>query len=104
MIGKTISHFTPWDKKVRLLGFYCPKAKKAGIRIPSSVLLNRVNKILDKLPSTEFIPSSSSGRRLNEFEGLRPSGAGGNPAVAGQALPTDRDKSSRVSLFQELSK
>ncbi|MEE9168110.1 MAG: hypothetical protein V3U73_00005, partial [bacterium] len=61
-------------------------------------------KILEKLSSTEFIPSSSSGRRLSEVERLRTSCGGGNPAVAGQALPTDRDKSSRGYLLQEISK
>ncbi len=68
--------------------------------------------VLEKLPSTEFIPSSSSGRRLSEVErlrtspstGLRTSGGGGNPVITGQALPTDRDKSSREYLLQEISK
>ncbi len=53
-------------------------------------------KILEKLSSTEFI--------LSEVERLRTSCGGGNPAVAGQALPTDRDKSSREYLLQEISK
>ena len=47
MIGKTISHFTPWDKGVRLLGFHFQKAKIANIRIHSNVLSNGVNKILE---------------------------------------------------------
>ncbi len=47
MIGKTILHFTPWDKRVRLLGFHFQKAKIANIRIHSNVLSNGVNKILE---------------------------------------------------------
>ncbi|MCH7675324.1 hypothetical protein IH824_17170 [candidate division KSB1 bacterium] len=49
MIGKTILHYTPWDKRVRLLGFHFQKAKIANIRIHSNVLSNGVNKIIEKL-------------------------------------------------------
>jgi len=49
MIGKTISHFTPWDKRVRLLCFNCKKTKIADIRPNPNVLSNGVNKILEKL-------------------------------------------------------
>jgi len=48
MIGKTILHFTPWDKSVRLLGFHFQKAKIANIRIHSNALSNGVNKIIAK--------------------------------------------------------
>jgi hypothetical protein len=41
-------------------------------------------KIVEKLPST----------------GLRTGGEGSNPALAGQALPTDRDKSSHRPISQ----
>ena len=49
MISKTILHFTPWDKSVRLLGFHFQKAKIAHIRIHSNALSNGVNKIIEKL-------------------------------------------------------
>ncbi len=85
MIGKIISHYCVLEK------------------LPSTGLRTG--------PSTEFIPSSSSGRRLSEVErlktspstGLRTGCGGGNPAVAGQAFPTDWDKSSREYLLQEIS-
>ena len=55
MIGKTISHFTPWDKGVRLLGFHFQKAKLANIRIYSNVISNGVNKILEKLGEARLL-------------------------------------------------
>ena len=55
MIGKTILHFTPWDKRAKLLGFPCQKAKKADIIIQSNVLSNGVNKILEKLGEARLL-------------------------------------------------
>lgn len=49
MIGQTISHFTPWDKRFSLLGVHRQKAKKVKNRILSNVLANGVNKIIEKL-------------------------------------------------------
>ena len=54
MIGKTILHFTPWDKRVRLLGFHFQKAKIANIRIHSNVLFNGV-KIIEKLGEARLL-------------------------------------------------
>jgi hypothetical protein len=52
-------------------------------------------RVLEKLPST--------GLRTGPSTGLRTGGEGGNPAATGQALPTDRDRSPRTSLHQEIS-
>ncbi len=69
MIGKIISHYRVLEK------------------LPSTGLRTG--------PSTEFIPSSSSGRRLSEVERLRTGGGGGNPDITGQAR-------SREYLLQEI--
>ncbi len=60
-------------------------------------------KILEQLPSMEFILSEVEGLRTSPSTGLRTGGGGGNPVITGQALPTDRDKLSRTSLHQEIS-
>ena len=55
MIGKTILHFTPWDKSVRLLSFHFQKAKIASIRIQPNVLSNGVNKIIEKIGEARLL-------------------------------------------------
>jgi hypothetical protein len=58
MIGQTILHFTPWDKRSRLLGPFCQKAKNTDIEIDSNLLPNGVNKITEKLGEARLPPMS----------------------------------------------
>ncbi|MFQ5584544.1 MAG: hypothetical protein ACE5GL_08940 [Calditrichia bacterium] len=56
MIGKTILHFTPWDKRVRLLCLFCQKAKNTDMEIDSNLLSNGVNKTTVKPGEACLLP------------------------------------------------
>ena len=95
MIGITILHYTIVDK----LGEGPELPDGSGQVVPhtfnsgDSILIGQTilyYKIIENLPSTEFIPSSSSGSRLNEVEGLRTSGEGGYQSRASYAWETKR--------------